>query len=90
MPLLTFMNDPRDRMSIDPSRADMFKPTSWKLSDIYENDKYRSKANLKYMYDFGDGWEHDIIFLGVEDPGLRKAFMPDAEYDHPLCFGGEV
>ena len=42
-----------------------------------------------YEYDFGDGWEHEIMFLGREDPGLRKAMMiPDDR--HAVCLGGEV
>ncbi|KAK4947521.1 hypothetical protein LTR10_013466 [Elasticomyces elasticus] len=90
MPLLTFVTDPEDRVSTHPwPEEDLKSASEWKLSDIFENDEYRSKVNLRYEYDFGDSWEHHITFLGIEDPGHRKALMPDAEYDIPVCFGGE-
>ena len=74
-----------------PEEADKHKDAAqWTLSDVFENDEYRSKTELVYEYDFGDGWEHHISFAGVEDPGLRKALMPDAEYNFPICFAGEV
>ncbi len=33
----------------------------------------RPKARLMYMYDFGDGWEHDVVLeaIGDSSPGAR-------------------
>ena len=35
---------------------------------------------LHYLYDFGDGWEHSIKILGIEDgkPGLAYPLLRDA------------
>lgn len=91
MGLLSFRDDPEMMKEFCPESADTFKVASeWKLSDVFEKKEYRSNTNLGYEYDHGDSWEHVITFAGVEDPGLRKALMQDAEYGTPLCFAGEV
>ena len=58
---------------------------------IINKPQCRSKVSLKYEYDLGAGWEHEIKFLGVEDTGLRVAFTGMAEpvYKFPFCFGGD-
>ncbi len=91
MPLLSFEMDPWNMQESMPDRKDTFKDAAkWRLCDIFEKDEYRDKVNLIYEYDFGDSWEHQISFIGVESPGLRMSLMADAEYNFPVCFAGEV
>jgi hypothetical protein len=91
MPLLYFEPDPDMTEEDFPREAQMHKDASKStLSDVYENEECRGSSNLMYEYDMGDGWKHVINFVGVEDPGLRKALMLGAEYDIPLCVAGEV
>eukprot|EP00026_Physarum_polycephalum_P017916 Phypoly_transcript_19303.p1 GENE.Phypoly_transcript_19303~~Phypoly_transcript_19303.p1 ORF type:complete len:150 (+),score=35.48 Phypoly_transcript_19303:191-640(+) len=49
-----------------------------KLVDIFGKDKFKN-AYISYEYDFGDGWEHSIKFLGEAAEIL----------EHPICLGGE-
>jgi hypothetical protein len=37
-------------------------------------------AEIIYNYDFGDGWEHQILFEGVID---------NYEWNYPVCLAGE-
>lgn len=39
------------------------------------------RSKLKYEYDFGDGWEHDILVEAIHPP------EPDKHY--PVCVAGE-
>jgi hypothetical protein len=39
------------------------------------------KSKIRYTYDFGDGWDHDIV---VEQIGPR-----DPAVDYPRCTGGK-
>ena len=41
----------------------------------------RAKSRLRYMYDFGDSWEHDIVVEQVGPPA------PDMSY--PMCLAGK-
>jgi hypothetical protein len=57
--------------------------------DYVINEKYATvkkvlpgeKAQLRFDYDFGDGWEHDVVVEAIESPtgGVR----------YPICLGGE-
>lgn len=48
------------------------------LSDFLKKPEDR----VLYIYDFGDGWEHDVVFEGAlaKEPGNK----------YPLCLGGEM
>ena len=35
-----------------------------------------------YEYDFGDGWEHEVV--------AEKILPPDAGFKHPTCLAGEM
>ncbi|SFE96917.1 pRiA4b ORF-3-like protein [Nitrosomonas sp. Nm166] len=55
--------------------------------DIYDEAKYRldqvlkeEKEKLIYTYDFGDGWEHDVV--------LEKILPFEADAKLPLCLKG--
>lgn len=49
-----------------------------KLSDLLKKEKER----IIYEYDFGDGWEHDII--------LEKILAFDKDTRYPVCLDGEM
>ena len=61
------------------------KSRGWELieAENYENDlvtKYlNSETKLRYIYDFGDDWGHDIKFVKI----LPK------EISYPICLKGE-
>ncbi|OMP81689.1 putative protein y4hQ [Diplodia seriata] len=59
------------------------------LADIYDSDEFRGKVKIQYEYDFGDGWEHDIQFLGKADPAMKRA-MRVPEHVQVFCISGEV
>lgn len=40
----------------------------------------RLKSRFVYEYDFGDGWEHEVL--------LEKVLPPDATFQHPVCLAG--
>ena len=46
------------------------------LADIFK----RKGTKLKYEYDFGDGWLHEIV--------LESRVAATAEHTHPVCLGG--
>ena len=62
--------------------------TDWEVSGDRDSRRVRLndiaprvKMKLIYEYDFGDGWEHDIL---VED-----ILPPDPELKHPVCLKGK-
>ncbi|KAF2434885.1 hypothetical protein EJ08DRAFT_675849 [Tothia fuscella] len=59
-----------------------------KLSQVYGKKEYKGKIQVVYEYDLGDGWEHDIIFLGKAEPSTQQqmGFPKDASV---LCLSGE-
>ncbi|KAL1641524.1 hypothetical protein SLS58_006029 [Diplodia intermedia] len=59
------------------------------LADIYDNDAYRGKVKVEYEYDFGDGWEHAIHFLGKADPAMKRV-MRVPEHVQVFCISGEL
>lgn len=40
----------------------------------------RVGASLRWDYDFGDGWEHDVVVEAIESPGHGKRY--------PMCLDG--
>ncbi|HEU4438717.1 MAG TPA: plasmid pRiA4b ORF-3 family protein [Methylomirabilota bacterium] len=38
-------------------------------------------VRFEYLYDFGDGWRHEIVVERIDSPGRRAVT--------PLCLGGE-
>jgi hypothetical protein len=61
------------------------------LADIYDAEKYKDKVEVLYEYDMGDGWEHDVLFLGKESVSLRDTISaPAHRVQGALCLGGEV
>jgi hypothetical protein len=52
--------------------------TTTKVSDILP--KGRKRFRFGYEYDFGDGWQHEVLFEGC--------VRPEAGKKYPLCVGG--
>jgi hypothetical protein len=42
----------------------------------------RTGAKMTYTYDFGDGWEHNIV--------LEKQLSPDQDTVYPICLDGRL
>lgn len=40
-----------------------------------------AKTKATYLYDFGDGWNHEIV--------LEKIISPEADVDYPRCVAGK-
>ena len=40
----------------------------------------RANTHFRYLYDFGDGWEHDII--------VEEILPPEPDTQYPLCLAG--
>lgn len=53
--------------------------TTTRISEIVPPQK--RKFRFYYEYDFGDGWEHEIL--------LEKSFEPEAGVAYPRCLEGE-
>jgi hypothetical protein len=53
--------------------------TTTKLSQIVPQEKAKG-FRIEYEYDFGDGWVHDVLFEGVQEPEPRESY--------PLCADG--
>ncbi|KAJ9607149.1 hypothetical protein H2200_008221 [Cladophialophora chaetospira] len=74
---------------VEEEEAHTYKEAAeWKLSDLFANEEYRGKVDVFYDYDFGDGWDHIITFVGEEDVSLRKG-MREPTYNNAFCFAGE-
>jgi hypothetical protein len=39
-----------------------------------------AKRKFIYEYDFGDGWQHDVV--------AEKILLPDPTFKHPVCIAG--
>lgn len=39
-----------------------------------------AKRRFTYEYDFGDGWQHEVL--------VEKLLPPDPEFKHPVCLAG--
>lgn len=47
--------------------------SEYTLSTIFQDPKHEGKTDVMYEYDFGDGLEHSIKFLGLSDPTLNAS-----------------
>jgi hypothetical protein len=52
--------------------------TGMKISDLLKKEKDK----MVYEYDFGDGWEHDVV--------LEKILPADEKIKHPVCIKGKM
>jgi len=72
-----------DGLLLDPNlwdaEFDLVDSTKTNLSQILPTTGKRFA--FKYEYDFGDGWEHEVLFEGT--PSV------DAKTKYPLCLEGE-
>lgn len=63
--------------SFDDMGPEMLNEKRYHISDLAP----AAKRKLIYEYDFGDGWEHQIV--------VEKILPPDATFKHPRCLAGE-
>jgi hypothetical protein len=63
--------------------------SEYTLEDVYDAEQYRDRVMVQYEYDFGDGWEHSIAFLGRENQSARRAMRVEEE-GRVVCLSGEV
>ena len=86
--LLSLHPDDEDP-AIYPDPESIKKEGQCTLADIYASEEYGGKVEVSYSYDHGDGWDHEIAFLGRADPSMRKAMhIPDDM--QAICLNGEV
>ena len=52
--------------------------TTTKISDILP--KKGKRFSFVYEYDFGDSWDHEVLFEGI--------VQPDSKVKYPLCLEG--
>ena len=57
---------------------DVTDETRVKLSDIVTGEKFK----FTYEYDFGDGWEHELL--------VEKILPVDPKARYPLCLAGKL
>ncbi len=57
---------------------DVTDETRVKLSDIVTAEKFK----FTYEYDFGDGWEHELL--------VEKILLVDPKVRYPLCLSGKL
>jgi hypothetical protein len=59
------------------------------LKDFYfPNGTYQGGRSLEYVYDLGDDWTHNIVFLGTAAPDFR-AQMHVPPFLRVFCVSGE-
>lgn len=64
----------------DPEFADMGNKTLNEKCHSVADLAPAAKRKFIYEYDFGDGWQHDVV--------VEKILPPDSTFMHPVCLGG--
>jgi hypothetical protein len=69
-----------ERMSDDDTwgELDNVDYKKMKISDLLKKEKEK----IVYEYDFGDGWEHDVL--------LEKILPGDEKLESPICLAGKM
>jgi hypothetical protein len=68
----TRYTDPRGRDELDMEDASRAR-----LSQVARGEK----AKLRYTYDFGDNWQHEVL--------VEKVLPPEEAATYPVCIGGK-
>jgi hypothetical protein len=63
-------------LPFDPERNINYE--GMKISELLKTEKEK----IEYEYDFGDGWEHEIV--------LEKVLPDDPSYKNPVCTDGQM
>lgn len=78
------------RFDIEGTEYSIPDPIEDDFNELHLEDSRRNRLNkvvhneqssFTYEYDFGDGWEHDIL--------VEKIFPPDPERVYPVCSAGK-
>lgn len=64
----------------DPEFADMGGETLNEKRYTVADLAPAAKRKFIYEYDFGDGWQHDVV--------AEKILPPDSTFKHPVCLAG--
>lgn len=64
----------------DPMLADLGSETLNEKRYTVADIAPAVKRKFIYEYDFGDGWEHDVV--------VEKILPPDPAFKHPVCIAG--
>ncbi|KAI4270991.1 MAG: hypothetical protein LQ337_006324 [Flavoplaca oasis] len=70
---------------------------NWTLCDVFERKEWETEdgtkttaqIQLRYEYDMGDGWDHQIVLLGRAEKGLHDVLGGGGDAPKILCIGGE-
>ncbi|KAK7705384.1 hypothetical protein SLS57_010146 [Botryosphaeria dothidea] len=88
----------RDFLRIDESRDEMdgrvatALASERTLASVFANPQYADgKAELIYNYDYGDGWGHEIVYLGKANDSFAKRQIGKGvvEGQRTWCVSGE-
>jgi len=60
----------------DPEMGDTLNEKRYTVADLAP----APKKKFIYEYDFGDGWQHEVV--------LEKVLPPDPTFKHPICVTG--
>ncbi|KAI4263441.1 MAG: hypothetical protein L6R42_001413 [Xanthoria sp. 1 TBL-2021] len=77
---------PKPRNERNWTLRDVFERKEWDLED---GTKTTGQIHLRYEYDMGDGWDHQIVLLGRAEKGLHNLLGGGADTPKVLCIGGE-
>ncbi|KAL2001882.1 hypothetical protein VTN02DRAFT_1037 [Thermoascus thermophilus] len=72
----------------DPDAGKRVKTKDRTLADVFGKEEWRGKIFVSYEYDFGDGWVHNILFLGKTDPNVPR-LLGFSEKAPVVCVAGE-
>jgi hypothetical protein len=64
----------------DPEFADMGSETLNEKRYTVADLALAAKKKFIYEYDFGDGWQHEVV--------VEKVLPPDPAFKHPVCLAG--
>jgi hypothetical protein len=64
----------------DPEFADMGSEILNEKRHTLADIALGPKKKFIYEYDFGDGWQHEVV--------VEKVLPPDAGFKHPVCLAG--
>ncbi|KAL8860191.1 MAG: hypothetical protein Q9178_003455 [Gyalolechia marmorata] len=78
---------PNPQNEKDWTLRDVFERKEWETED---GSKISGQIQVRYEYDMGDSWDHQIVLLGRAEKGLHNVLGGGGE-DTPkvLCIGGE-
>ncbi len=81
---LGFWPDPQNERNW--TLRDVFERKEWETED---GSKITGQIHVRYEYDMGDSWDHQIVLLGRAEKGLHNVLGGGEDTPRILCIGGE-